>query len=53
MGHKILEVCFVLLKKKEPYKDPGINYEELTVARNAPRWLKALKKYGYLSLKDE
>lgn len=53
IGHKILEVSFVLLKKKEPYKDPGINYEKLTVTRNAPRWLKALKKYGYLPIESE
>lgn len=48
VGHKILEVVYVVIKKKEPYRDPGINYEELTVRRNAPRWIKALKKYGYL-----
>lgn len=47
VAHKLLEVSYVLLKRKQPYIDPGIDYEALTVARNAPRWIKALKKYGY------
>jgi len=48
IGHKMLWVVFSLLKNNKPYRDPGIDYEELIVDRNAPRWLKALKKYGYL-----
>ena len=48
VGHKILEVIFVMLKNKVVYKDPGIDYDLLIVSRNAPRWLKALKQYGYL-----
>ena len=49
IGHKVLEVVFVLLKRKVPYKDSSINYEEIVVKRNAPRWIKALDKYGYLN----
>ena len=48
IGHKVLEVIFIVLKRKIPYKDSSINYEELVVKRNAPRWIKALAKYGYL-----
>ncbi len=48
LGHKILRVIFVMLKNNKPYFDPDINYEELMVSRNAPRWLQALKKFGYL-----
>lgn len=48
VGHKILKIAFVLLKNLEPYKDPDIDYEQLVVDRNAPRWLQALKKYGYI-----
>jgi transposase len=48
MGHKILRIAFVLLKKKEPYRDPGINYEKLVVQRNGPRWLWAMKKFGFI-----
>lgn len=49
VGHKILEVGFILLSRKKPYKDPQIDYEALQVERNAPRWIRALKNYGYLS----
>jgi transposase len=47
VGHKLLQVIYVVLTKKEAYRDPGVDYEKLTVDRNAPRWLKALEKYGY------
>ena len=48
MGHKLLEVAFTVLRKKQPYRDPQIDYESLVVKRNAPRWIAALQKYGYL-----
>jgi transposase len=48
VGHRILKVVYTLLSRKEPYKDPEIDYEALVVHRNAPRWLAALEKYGYL-----
>lgn len=48
VGHKILRIIFALLKTLKPYKDPGIDYTKIIVDRNAPRWLAALKKYGYL-----
>jgi len=52
IGHKILDVCFLMLKNKVPYKDTSIDYEAIIVDRNAPRWIKALKKYGYLPVKQ-
>jgi len=48
LGHKMLRVIFTMLKHNKPYHDPDINYEEMMVSRNAPRWLQALKKFGYL-----
>lgn len=48
LGHKILRVIYTLLKKKMLYRDPSIDYEALAVKRNAPRWIQALKKFGYL-----
>jgi hypothetical protein len=48
-GHKMLRVVFVLLKSLKPYQDPGIDYKSLVVERNVPRWLSALKKYGFLA----
>jgi len=47
-GHKVLRVVFYLLTTNKGYTDPKINYEELAVKRNAPRWVKALTKYGYM-----
>lgn len=48
VAHKQLEIAFTLLKNKQPYRDPQVSYEELVVKRNAPRWIEALKKYGYV-----
>jgi transposase len=48
-GHKILRVIFKLLSSGLAYFDPDVNYEELMVKRNAPRWLQCLTKYGYLT----
>lgn len=48
VGHKILEIVYLLLTRKEPYRDPHTDYEALVVKRNAPRWIQALIKYGYL-----
>lgn len=49
LGHKLLRVIYTVLKNKQPYRDPNIDYEALVVDKNAPRWLAALEKYGYLS----
>jgi transposase len=48
VGHRILEIVYLLLTRKEPYRDPQIDYEALVVKRNAPRWIEALIRYGYL-----
>lgn len=48
LGHKILRIVYVMLKNMKPYFDPGIDYEELMVNRNAPRWLRALAKFGFI-----
>jgi transposase len=48
LAHKILKVIFIVLSRKQPYKDSDVDYEALAVSRNAPRWIKVLKKYGYL-----
>lgn len=53
VAHKILEVTYILLEKKEPYRDPDINYESLQVKRNAPRWMRTLRKFGYIRNEKE
>lgn len=47
-GHKIARVIFKLLSTNKCYEDPQVNYEELLVKRNAPRWINCLVKYGYI-----
>ena len=49
IAHKLIRVIYTLLKRRLPYIDPAINYEELMVRKNGPRWLQMLEKYGYLS----
>lgn len=50
LAHKILKIIFVLISRGDYYRDATINYEELTVGRNASRWMKMLKKYGYITV---
>lgn len=46
--HKLLRVVYAVLRDGKPYRDPGIDYAKLVVDRNAPRWLRDLKRYGWL-----
>ena len=49
IGHKILRTIFFMLKRREHYRDCATDYEALSVQRNAPRWIKALTKFGFIS----
>jgi len=49
LAHKMLKIIFVLIKRGDYYRDATINYEAISVERNAPRWIKMLKKYGYIT----
>lgn len=48
LAHKLLKIMFIMLERKVPYKDSTVDYEALAVRRNAPRWIKKLKEFGYL-----
>ena len=48
IAHKLLRTIFFMLKRGEPYRDPATDYEALSVQRNAPRWIKALTKFGFI-----
>jgi transposase len=48
IGHKILRTIFFMLKRHEHYRDSATDYEALSVQRNAPRWIKALTKFGFI-----
>ena len=48
LAHKMLRIVFAVLKNKTPYRDKVVDYEALSVQRNAPRWMKMLIKHGYM-----
>jgi transposase len=48
LAHKMLRIVFAILKSEKPYQDKAVDYEALSVKRNAPRWLKMLIKHGYV-----
>lgn len=49
IAHQLLRTLFVMLQRHQPYRDSATDYEALAVQRNAPRWIKALTKFGYLT----
>lgn len=48
LAHKMLRIIYAMLENVTPYHDRSVDYEALSVARNAPRWIKMLKKHGFL-----
>lgn len=48
LAHKMLRIVFAVLKTNQPYRDRSVDYEALSVQKNAPRWLRMLKKHGFL-----
>jgi transposase len=48
IAHKLLRTVFFMLKRGQYYRDSATDYEALAVKRNAPRWIKALTKFGLL-----
>ena len=48
LAHKILRTVFFMLKRGEYYRDSSVDYEALSVQRNAARWMKALLKFGFI-----
>jgi transposase len=49
LAHKLLRTMFFMLKRREHYRDCATDYEALSVQRNAPRWIKALTRFGFIS----
>ena len=49
IGHKLLRTIFFMLQRREYYRDSAVSYEELSVRRNAPRWIKALTRFGFIA----
>ena len=49
IAHKLLRTIFFMLKRGQHYLDTTVNYEEMSVKRNAARWIKTLTEFGFLS----
>jgi transposase len=47
LAHKLIRTIYFVLARRKPYRDSTFDYEAASVAKNAPRWIRALKKYGY------
>jgi transposase len=48
-ARKMLRIVWAMLKRNEPYRDATVDYQALSVRRNAPRWLRMLRRHGYLA----
>ena len=48
LAHKMLRTLFAMLKNGAPYQDKVVDYEALSVKRNAPRWIKMMTKHGLM-----
>jgi len=49
LAHKILKIVFVLISRGDYYRDATVDYEAMSVERNAPRWIRMRRKYDYSS----
>lgn len=49
IAHKLLRTIFFMIKRGEYYRDSSTDYENLSVKRNAPRWIQSLIRFGYIS----
>ena len=47
LGHQMIRIIYFMFTRRQAYRDSGTDYQALVVDRNAPRWIQALKKYGY------
>ena len=48
LAHKLLRTIFFMLNRGQHYRDSATDYEALSVQRNAPCWIKALTKFGFI-----
>ena len=48
LAHKILRTLYFMIKRREHYRDSATDYDALSVQRNAPRWIKALTRFGFI-----
>jgi transposase len=46
VAHKMIRLIFVMLSRRQPYIDQGIDYAAVSAKKNAPRWIRQLKAIG-------
>jgi transposase len=46
VAHKMIRIIYLMLARKEPYRDPQVDYDAMSAKKNAPRWIKQLKLIG-------
>lgn len=46
--HKILRTIYFMLSRGEHYRDSATDYEAISVQRNASRWIKKLREFGFI-----
>jgi len=48
LAHKMLRTNYARLSSGTHYEDKTVDYEAISVARNAPRWIRMLRKHGFI-----
>ena len=46
IAHKMIRLIYLMLTRKEPYRDPMVDYGAMSAMKNAPRWIRQLKLIG-------
>ena len=46
VAHKMIKLIYLLLTRREPYRDPMVDYDAMSAKKNAPRWIRQLKLIG-------
>ena len=46
VAHKMIRLIYLMLSRREPYHDQGIDYAAASAKKNAPRWIKQLQVIG-------
>ncbi len=48
-AHTMLRVIYPCRKTQTPYRDPSIDYDQVMVERNAPRWIRMITEFGFIT----
>jgi transposase len=48
IAHKLIRTIYFMFTRRQTYHDSGFDYAAANVKKNAPRWIKALERHGYV-----